>query len=128
MESKNGGRFEKSFQYLSWYYSAGAVLNVFHENERRFRAGECRFKACADIWCINDDLREDCNERARRHWCRLTKLDDTYYPLSIDAVARLYFRIRKRRKEEIEAFDREIRDAIEEDADSPSLFDGIEDE
>lgn len=129
MQENNAGRFEKSFNYLAWYWSAASVLDVFHENGRKFRDGHCKIKPSADVWCINDRLRQDVHERACRAWCRLTKLDDTYFPLSVDGTSRLYFRIRKRRRDEIEAFDREIDDAIGKDPSSgQTLFDGIEDE
>lgn len=124
---KKPGRFEKSFGYLAWHHSAGCVLDVFHENVRLRESNPSAPKACADSWCVFEDLRRQIHERARVFWCRRTGLGATYFPLSVDAVARLYFRIRKRRTHEIAAFNREIEAAATGDREagplSPGLFD-----
>jgi hypothetical protein len=112
MPTRLSGRLEKSLNYLAWYWEAGAVLDVFHENMKRHRAGDCAIKPSSDIWCLTDELRQDLHRRACRSWCRLTGRTATYFPLSVDATAILYFRIRKRRKDEIEGFDQEVKEAI----------------
>lgn len=68
-------------------------------------------KASADSWCLFDRLREDIHQRACRFWCDRTGMEHTYFPLSVDGVARLYFRIRKRQKDEIAAFNEEVEQA-----------------
>ena len=81
------------------------VLAVFNQNVLRESSPEKRYKAHADIWCINAGLREDIFVRARRFWCEATKFDPTEFPLSVDAVARIYFRIRKRNAGEVAEMD-----------------------
>lgn len=110
MSSANNGRFGKSMEYLAWYYSAGALLDVYHDNQRREKEGN-GIKASADLWAINERLRADVHERACRFWSIRTGLNHTYFPLSVDAAARLYFRIRKRQQSEVEAFDAEVEEA-----------------
>jgi hypothetical protein len=106
------GRFEKSFNFLQWQWLAAAVLDVFHENERRFESKKCLFKHKADIWSINSRMRTEVNQRSFARWCELTKRDHTYWPYSEDGVARMYFRIRKRQEWEVEIFDREVAEAV----------------
>jgi hypothetical protein len=43
-------------------------------------------------------------------WCSRSEMDATYFPYSVNYVARLYFRFRKRNEEEIRDFRREIED------------------
>jgi hypothetical protein len=118
------GRLEKSLSYLTWPQLAGAVLDVFTENQRR--EGPAAYKASADIWCLDETLREDIHQRACRFWCARTKLDRTYFPLSVDAVARLYFRFRKRNHDEVCGFKDEIAKANGL-IDHPDLFDDATD-
>lgn len=113
-QQHEAGQLERSLDYLKWHWSAGAVLQVFQENAQRHEKGKIPFKASADVWCINEALRQDIHQRACQAWCQLTGLDATWFPLSMDAVARLYFRFRKRLKIEVETFDEEIRQAIAE--------------
>lgn len=104
------GRYAKSFAYLSWHHIVGSLLDVYWENVRREEEGS-PFKANADNWSINDTLRRDVHERACRYWCKRTGLDLTYFPLSVDAAARLYFRIRKRNEKEIKDMEAEVKEA-----------------
>lgn len=101
-----GRQFENSLDYLQWHYIAGAVLKVFIENREREEV--IGIKASADVWATYSTFRTQIWNRARRHWCEKTGLDDTWFPYSEDAVARLYFRFRKRNDEEIAAFAAEI--------------------
>jgi len=88
---------EDSFGYLSRVCCmAGAVLDVYDDNCARHQAGSCDLQAGADGWSLFDDLRRDVWQRSRSFWCCRSQLDPTWFPLSLDHVARLYFRIRKR--------------------------------
>jgi hypothetical protein len=106
------GRLEKSLDYLAWHWQVACVLDVFRENQMHYRPGTGDMKPSADGWCLFEELRHDLHRRACRFWCARTSYDKTYFPLSVDATARLYFRIRKRRHDEIEDFEREIAEAI----------------
>ncbi len=124
--SDTQGRLEKSLSYLSWQWAAACVLDVFRQNQERDSAGATILKS-SDCWCITEQLRQDIFTRACRFWCNRTGLDHTYFPLSVDAVARLYFKIRKRNTQEIEAFVTEVEQAIKRNGHRPSqhtsLFD-----
>lgn len=100
------------FKYLEGTYSEAAVLDVYKENKRRDETGESQTKASADAWTDNDRLRREQHERACRYWCFYTGLDHTYFPLSTDAVARLYMRYRKRKADEIEEKEKQIAESI----------------
>lgn len=108
-EKNDNGRLGKSMAYLSWHHLAGAVLDVFRENE----AGEAvrGLKANADVWAVSSELRHEIWQRVRRKWCDRSGLDMTWWPFSEDAVARLYFRFRKRNADEIDGFAQEIESA-----------------
>jgi hypothetical protein len=102
----NDDRLEKSLQHLCWRHAAGAVLDVFRENEsQEERRG---VKASADLWCIRDDLRGEIHRRAAGFWARRTGLGPAEFPYTVDTVARLYFRFRKRNQAEVAGFAREI--------------------
>lgn len=110
---QNPDRLRKSMEYLAWYYSCSCVLDVFRENERRYRDGSSTRKPSADIWVVYDELRQDVHRRSRQFWHKRSGYDPLRFPLSVDATAQLYFRIRKRRRDEIESFERELKDAYE---------------
>ncbi len=112
------GRLEKSLAHLAWWHSAGCVLDVFRDNQRREQEGKSSHEASADAWCIFDGLRRDVWERARKFWCERSGEDATCFPLSVDAVAKLYFRFRKRSPQEVCDFQAEI----EAKAGAPPLF------
>jgi hypothetical protein len=118
------GRFEKSFDYLGWPWLPAAVLAVYHENQRKEEENSGAVKANSDAWAINSRLRKYVRDRALYHWCKLTEYDETYFPASKNGVARIYMRIRKRQRTEIEAFDDEIKDAIRGQKLNGSLFGG----
>ena len=101
----------RSFKYLEPCYAVACILDVFHENQRLDREGKSTVTAASDCWIDNDRLRRDVFDRACRFWCYRTGLNHTYFPLSVDAVARLYHRIRKRRAEEVENFEANIEEA-----------------
>lgn len=119
----------KHFAYLDWRHMLGAVLDVFHENQHNDEQERSEYKASADTWCFSDDLRRDIHQRARRYWCNRTGMDVTYFPMSVDFVSRLYFRIRKRRADEVPVFDQVVAEASGEDFNvvTASLFDTLED-
>ena len=97
----------KTMGYLDWSHIAGAVLDVFLENQQAEKE-ESASPASADTWCIVDSQRQQIFERARENWCKRTKLDPIWFPYSVDGVARLYFRFRKRNAQEINNFKMEI--------------------
>lgn len=104
--------FENGFDYLNWRHLAGAVLDVFHENQMN-EENPGAIKASADIWCSNEELRQQMWKKAQHYWCVRSGYNRwpdgfTYFPLSVDAVVRMYFRIRKRKQEEVDGFDREV--------------------
>jgi hypothetical protein len=121
MSEPDRGRLEKSLAYMSWKYVAAAILAVFRGNQAREKE-KGAFKASADVWMSVDGLRQRNFEACRRHWCDLTKLDVTYFPLSVDAVARLYFKVRKRNPDEVAAFEAEVQRAGVQPP-PPGLFD-----
>ena len=98
--------FAKSMEYLDWKPLAACVLEVFMDNQSQER--ENGILASSDVWATNTTLRSKVWKLACSAWCRRTGLDHTYFPLSEDAVARLYFRYRKRNADEIKAFRDEI--------------------
>lgn len=101
------GRFEHSFEFMDWRYAAGAVLDVFHENQRNEQLPGA-IKASADLWCMSESLRLQMWTRAMHFWCVRSGLHFTCFPLSVDSVSKIYLRIRKRKKEEIDGFDKEV--------------------
>jgi hypothetical protein len=121
--------FGKSLEYLDPFWAIVCVLDVFHENQRRYRDKVCRIKPNSDTWGAYDEYRNDVHQRACRSWCGRTGLDSTYFPLSVDATTRLFFRIRKRKCDEREKFERLIADELarREDTSRP-LFDSLDDE
>lgn len=105
-----GERLGKSLRHLAWHHIAGAVMDVFRENQRReeVKAGP---KASADEWATHSHLRRDIHDRAMQNWCARTGKNCQWWPYSEDQVARLYFRYRKRSAAELKAFEREIGEA-----------------
>ncbi len=103
-----GDRLCKSLDYLHWRHLAGAVLDVFRENQKREGDGEAERKASADEWSICDGPRREIHDRARAIWCCRTGKGANWWPYNEDATSRLYFRFRKRNKAEVEGFAREI--------------------
>ncbi len=101
-------RLEKSLSYLHWSHIAGAVLDVFLENQERQSADPLTHKASADVWGTVDALRLEVWHRARHFWAKRTGFDCSYYPYSVDGTARLYFRFRKRNADEVLLFKQEI--------------------
>lgn len=100
------GQFEKSMTYLDWRPFAAAVLEVYRQNEKN---GSPEYLASADVWATIDDLRQDIHDRTKQAWCRITGKDKTWFPYSVNAVSRLYFRFRKRNDAELMAFEQEIK-------------------
>jgi hypothetical protein len=100
------GRLEKSCEYLAWRHFTGAVLDVFLENQRNEAGGS--LEASADLWVVLDALRQDLWRRARGAWCQRAREDGMKFPYSVDGVAMLYLRFRKRNPGEIESFRTEI--------------------
>lgn len=121
MPGEHSGRVEKSLDYLAWHWIMQAVLDVFHQNQMREREG-CPIRAKSDCWCSNKRLRKDVHKRAMKFWCDLTGCDHTYFPYSVDGVARLYFKIRKRQVGEVEGFDAEVGEACQKSKPQNSLF------
>jgi hypothetical protein len=101
---------DRTLKYLEWFYAAGCVLDVYRENQQRDTVGTT-ISSRSEAWTDNDRLRYDLHERACKFWCARTGLDHTYFPLSIDAVARLYLRLRKRNAAESERFEAKIEEA-----------------
>lgn len=101
------GALERSCYHLSWHHIFGAVLYVFQDNQRR-ESNPGAFEAKSDDWAINSVLRDELYQRVRQRWCFLAGHNHTYFPYSVDGVARMYFRLRKRNAEEIEGFASEI--------------------
>jgi hypothetical protein len=105
-------RVEKSLRYLRWCHIAGAVLDVFDEN--RAAEPERGVLASSDDWCIVSTFREEIHQRAAHHWririeqAGLTRESPAGFPFSVDQVAELYFKFRKRSDDERAAFRREI--------------------
>jgi hypothetical protein len=97
---------EKSCEYLAWRHFTGAVLDVFLENQWREASGS--LKASADLWVVLDALRQDLWHRARSAWCRRVGEDGMKFPYSVDGVAVMYLRFRKRNSDEIEGFRAEV--------------------
>ena len=117
------GKLEKSLGYLAWNLSFGAVLDVFDENTANEKEEPVEsIKANSDQWANSSTLRRHIFNRAKDFWCLRAGLDHTWFPLSEDAVVRMYMRIRKRSADEVEAFRKEIHDAKF----SGSLFDNQE--
>lgn len=99
-------RLKNSLAYLSWSHIAGAVMDVFRENQAaEERGGE---KASADSWGLESERRRSVWERARDHWARRAKKDTNAFPYNEDGVVRLYFRYRKRNEDELAGFAEEI--------------------
>ena len=98
-----------SLRYLAWYHLAGAVLEVYRENERLDAERRASVEARSDEWATCDMLREELWVRVRAHWCELSGHPPQHFPYSHDAVAKLYFRFRKRSDAEVAAFEREIK-------------------
>jgi hypothetical protein len=107
----DNGRLAKAFWYLEWHYIAGAVMEVFRENQRLEEADKDAIKASADSWCICEPLRQDVYQRARRNWLARTKEPVTTWPYNVDYTALVYFKFRKRNPEELKAFEQEIQRA-----------------
>ncbi len=101
------GRLEKSFDYLCWRYIALAMLDVYRENQAN-DSQPGAIKAMADSWGINSVLRQQIFDRVRAAWCVHADSDGKHFPYSVDYVAFLYFRYRKRTKEEIQLFNEEL--------------------
>lgn len=93
-----------SMRYLDWGFAAGAVLRVIQDH----KTNPARWKADADTWANYSEGRQEVFEAARQQWVALSGYDVSYFPLSVDAVARLYFRFRKRNDQELAAFAVEI--------------------
>lgn len=124
-ETWRDSSFGRSFEYLDPFWSLVCVLDVFHENQKRYRDKLCRIKPNSDSWGAFDEYRNDVHQRACQSWCNRTGLDSTYFPLSVDATTRLFFRIRKRRCDEREKFERLIADELaRREGTGPTLFDG----
>ncbi len=121
-------RTDPAFKYLDWYYSAGAVLDVYRENQKRAKDDPSTIAACSESWTYNDRLRQEIHQRACTFWCVRTGLDHTYFPLSVDAVSRLYLRYRKRTVAESKRVEVKIEEAckragkIVEQAETSDLF------
>jgi hypothetical protein len=81
------------------------VLSVYVENDRN---GE---KRKSDNWSIVDERRARIWEQARAHWIALARCRADYFPYSVDAVARLYFRYRKRTNKEVNGLAVELGDS-----------------
>ncbi len=101
-----------SMKYLDWSYSCGCVFQVIEENKAAGKLGN--WKPDADTWAWYSEARSQIFVRARRAWCLLTLKDESYFPLSEDAVARLYFRYRKRNDGEVSSFKRQINKRLDE--------------
>lgn len=114
-------RYARSFAYLAWHHLVGAMLDVYWQNVKAEQDGS-PIKANADNWSINDALRRDIHERACKAWCKRVGLDHTYFPLSVDGAARLYFRIRKRNEKEIKDMEAEVEGASRAERDSSSTL------
>jgi hypothetical protein len=91
------------YAYLDWRHLGRAVLAVFRENKGQEAASGV--KASADTWGIASVLRQDLLRRVRDRWCHATGLDRFRFPYSEDEVVRFYFRYRKRKPEELVAFE-----------------------
>ncbi len=97
-----------SCDYLHWRHVAGAVMDVYRENEGREESGACPIKARADVWSVSSVHRRQIHDRARWYWQQRVKLGEEWWPYSEDCVARLYFRFRKRNQAELKGFEAEI--------------------
>ena len=112
---KPGGNLGKSLGYMAWYHIAGAVIDVYRENQRLEETGKHLCPAGADEWAICSLLRNGLWTRCRACWARRTGHPPHHFPYNEDAVAKLYFRFRKRSEEEVNAFEREILLAEQQD-------------
>jgi len=92
--------------YLCWRYIEAAVLDVFYENERRDTAAG--IKSRADTWGIHSRYRTDIFQRARTAWMERTEKRDIDFPYNEDFVVQLYFKFRKRDKDELREHYRQI--------------------
>ena len=103
----------KSLGYLRWQPLFGAVLDAFIANQ----STKHPLSASSDGWYTVDKFRILLHDSVREHWVRRTGLAGEDFPLSVDAVARLYMKVRKRNSDEIAAYLEEVEQR------SVSLFD-----
>lgn len=104
--SSDAGRLEKSLTYLHWSYVAGAVMDVFRQNQGREAIGG--EKASADTWGLEDHLRLEVWARVRQFWSNRSGLPADKFPFTVDQTVRVYMRYRKRNEDELRAFELEI--------------------
>lgn len=101
-----------TLSYLAPHFAASAVLRVFQENAKyKPIAG---FSAEHDAWTTQSDLREDLFKRAKLQWCQLTKKDFTYFPYSIDYVAKLYSRLCQQEPQTVKRWSAELKEALDD--------------
>ena len=110
-ENHDGTRLAASLGYLAWQYLAGAVMEVFRENQALEDRDRKRTPANSEDWTVCDQMRQDLWVRARACWCARTGIRSQHFPYSRDAVVKIYLRYRKRSSLEVAAFEAEIRRA-----------------
>jgi hypothetical protein len=102
----NDDRLEKSLAFLAWRHIAGAILDVYRQNQAQEATGG--IKASADLWSIREDLRQEVHRRATVFWAKRAGEIPQEFPYNSNFTARMYFRFRKRNQEEVQDFAREI--------------------
>jgi hypothetical protein len=99
---------EKFHAHLNWRHIEAAVLDVFYENIACEQTADDSCKSQADTWGIHSELRSDLWERTRSFWVNRTTKRQVDFPYSVDFVCQLYFRFRKRNKDELKEYYRSI--------------------
>jgi hypothetical protein len=99
---------EKFHAHLNWRHIEAAVLDVFYENMASEEQADEDCKTRADTWGIHSELRRPLWRRVRQHWMRRTAKRLFDFPYSVDFVCQLYFRFRKRNKDELKDYYRSI--------------------
>lgn len=92
----------QTLQYLDPLPFLQAVLLVYRENEA------ATGQHGADTWAQNDRMRYQLWVRTARHWCRLTNEARCRFPYSVDAVVVVYTRYRKRHKDRLGEWERDL--------------------
>ena len=83
-----------SLSYLEDRFILLAIVRVLLYNHQ-YAAPIQKFPVTSSAWTTHSDMRKDIHGRAVATWCEETGKDFTWFPYSVDFIARLYGKFKR---------------------------------